>query len=247
MRSMKKVFTILLFCHVIQPSRSWTRLRDQCFFCLCTHCCRASLLVRLWYHCSQWWFLGQCWVFPIVLCHYKQIVIQPAHASFPVLFCFKYACILFIISWWDIHDHRSSGALPVGGRAQRSLRKWALNMTTKNSWMWNREDLSTIRRTVTHHPSSLVPSRVQELSWEGETVASVHAYSSSSTRVVVLSGLTGPAWDACDELEPEEVATADGLNMILDTLAEAFQCEYDVDGSHTAYASQAIEALVDLE
>ena len=39
----------------------------------------------------------------------------------------------------------------------------------------------------------------------------------------VLSRLTGPAWDACDELELEDVATADGVNMILNTLAEAFQ------------------------
>ena len=33
--------------------------------------------------------------------------------------------------------------------------------------------------------------------------------------------------------------------MILDTLAEAFQGEYDVDGSHTAYVSQAKEALIE--
>ena len=39
----------------------------------------------------------------------------------------------------------------------------------------------------------------------------------------VLSRLTGPAWDACDRVEPEVVATADGVNMILDTLAEAFR------------------------
>ena len=63
----------------------------------------------------------------------------------------------------------------------------------------------------------------------------------------VLSKLTGPAWDACDELELEDVATADGVNMILDTLAEAFQGEYDVDGSHTAYVSQAKEALIEQE
>ena len=61
----------------------------------------------------------------------------------------------------------------------------------------------------------------------------------------VLSRLTSPAWDACDELEPEDVATADVVNMILDTLAEAFQGEYDVDGSHTAYVSQAKEALIE--
>ena len=36
----------------------------------------------------------------------------------------------------------------------------------------------------------------------------------------VLSRLTGPAWDACDGL-----VTADGVNAILDTLAEAFQGE----------------------
>ena len=63
----------------------------------------------------------------------------------------------------------------------------------------------------------------------------------------VLSRLTGPAWDACDELEPEDVATDDGVNMILDTLAEAFQGEYDVGGSHTACVSQANEALVKSE
>ena len=63
----------------------------------------------------------------------------------------------------------------------------------------------------------------------------------------VLSRLTGPAWDACDELEPEDVATADGVNMILDTLAEAFQGEYDVSGSHTVYVSQAKEALIEQE
>ena len=63
----------------------------------------------------------------------------------------------------------------------------------------------------------------------------------------VLSRLTGPAWDACDELELEGVATADGVNMILKTLAEAFQGEYDVDRSHTAYAQQAKEALIEQE
>ena len=41
----------------------------------------------------------------------------------------------------------------------------------------------------------------------------------------VFCRLTGPAWDACDGLEPEDVSTADGVNMILDTLAEAFQGE----------------------
>ena len=43
------------------------------------------------------------------------------------------------------------------------------------------------------------------------------------------------------------MATADGVFLILDTLAEAFQDEYDVSGSHTVYVSQAKEALVKSE
>ena len=39
----------------------------------------------------------------------------------------------------------------------------------------------------------------------------------------VLSSLTVPVWDACDGLEPEDMATADEVKMILDTLAEAFR------------------------
>ena len=62
-----------------------------------------------------------------------------------------------------------------------------------------------------------------------------------------MSRLTGPAWDSCDVLELDDVPTADGVNMILYTLAEAFHGEYDVDGSHTAYALQAKEALIGQE
>ena len=45
----------------------------------------------------------------------------------------------------------------------------------------------------------------------------------------VLSRLTGPAWDACDGLEPEDVATDDGGNVILDTLTGAFQGEQETE------------------
>ena len=38
-----------------------------------------------------------------------------------------------------------------------------------------------------------------------------------------------PAWDACDGLEPEDVATADEVNVILDTLAETFQGEHETE------------------
>ena len=44
----------------------------------------------------------------------------------------------------------------------------------------------------------------------------------------VLSRWTRPAWDACDGLEPEDVATADGVNVILGTLSEAFQGEHEM-------------------
>ena len=45
----------------------------------------------------------------------------------------------------------------------------------------------------------------------------------------VLSRLTGPAWDVCDELQPEDVATDDGVNVILDTMDEAFQSEHETE------------------
>ena len=45
----------------------------------------------------------------------------------------------------------------------------------------------------------------------------------------VLSKLKSKAWDACDGLEPEDVATADGVEVILDTLAEVFQCEQETE------------------
>ena len=54
--------------------------------------------------------------------------------------------------------------------------------------------------------------------------------------------MTGPAWDACDELELEDVATADGVNMILDTLAEAFRVNTTWT-DRTQHMSQVKEAL----
>ena len=45
----------------------------------------------------------------------------------------------------------------------------------------------------------------------------------------VSSRLTGSAWDACDGLEREDLATDDGVNVILDTLAEAFQGEHETE------------------
>ena len=112
--------------------------------------------------------------------------------------------------------------------------------------MWDCEYLDTLSRTMTHHPSALVPSRpssrVIVRRWLLFTRTPIQLQGPH-----VLSRLTGPAWDDCEEPEPEDVATADGVNMILDALAEAFQGEYDVDGSHTTYALQAKEALIEQE
>ena len=78
---------------------------------------------------------------------------------------------------------------------------------------------------MTHHLSSLVPSRAssivcskKEKLWLLFTRASAQLQEPR-----VLSRLTGPAWDACDRLEPEDVAAGDGANVILETLSDAFQ------------------------
>ena len=78
-------------------------------------------------------------------------------------------------------------------------------------------------------PPEFTGTKPSELKSYRKKVASFHAHFSSVTRLRVLSRLTGPAWDACDGLEPEDVATADGVNMILDTLAEAFQGEHETE------------------
>ena len=69
-----------------------------------------------------------------------------------------------------------------------------------------------ISRAMTHHLSSLVPFARTPAQLQGSRV---------------LSRLTGPAWDPCDGVEPEDAATDDGVNVILDTLADAFQGEHE--------------------
>ena len=44
-----------------------------------------------------------------------------------------------------------------------------------------------------------------------------------------MNRLTGPAWEACDGLEPEDVATAAGVDLILETLADVFQGEHETE------------------
>ena len=55
-----------------------------------------------------------------------------------------------------------------------------------------------------------------------------------------LSRLTGPAWDACDGLEPEDVATDDGVNVIPNTLAEASQGEHETELFDTKHSTRTV-------
>ena len=61
-------------------------------------------------------------------------------------------------------------------------------------------------------------------------MASVHAYSSSVTRATCFEQVDRPqpGMPATD-WKPEDVATADGVDVILDTLAEAFQGEHETE------------------
>ena len=98
-------------------------------------------------------------------------------------------------------------------------------------WMSNREDQNPISRAMTHHPSSLVPSRARSRVYR-KKVKLWLLFTRTPAQLQgprVLSRLTGPAWDACDGLEPEDVATADGVEVILDTLAEAFQGQHETE------------------
>ena len=45
----------------------------------------------------------------------------------------------------------------------------------------------------------------------------------------ILSKLTGPAWDACDGREPQSVASDDGVNVTLQSLAGAIRCEHETE------------------
>ena len=82
---------------------------------------------------------------------------------------------------------------------------------------------------MTHHPSSLVPGRASSRVFKKVKLWLLFTRTPAQLQGPrVLSSLTGPAWDA-DGLEPEDVPTADGVNVILDTLAEGFQGEHETE------------------
>ena len=71
-------------CFLFAFERIVAGVRDQCLFCLCAHCCGASLLALV---------PLQSVAFPeavlsvdsLLLCHFQQIVIQLVQVSSPVL------------------------------------------------------------------------------------------------------------------------------------------------------------------
>ena len=90
-------------------------------------------------------------------------------------------------------------------------------------------DVDPISRATTHHPGSLVPSRASSRVIVRKKLWPLFTRTPAQLQGPRVLSLTGPAWDACDGLEPEDVATADGVNVILDTLAEAFQGEHETE------------------
>ena len=122
---------------------------------------------------------------------------------------------LFLILVEADPDHSGSGASPVGGGAQRSLKRRTLNLRTKSSQRWMLQTVgcgTPISRGNDPPPefSGTKPSEFKSCRKKVKLWLSVHAHSISVARPQVLSKLTGPTWDACDGLEPEDVATDDG-------------------------------------
>ena len=59
----------------------------------------------------------------LLLCHYNQIVIQPVHASFPVLLF--WARVQPVHYWWDIHDHSYVCVAAVSAHVSKGSVVWS--------------------------------------------------------------------------------------------------------------------------
>ena len=101
-------------------------------------------------------------------------------------------------------------------------------MKSSQHWMLNREHQKPTSRVTTHRRSSLVPGRASYR----KKLKLWHLFTRNPAQLQwprVLSTLTGPVWDACDGLEPEDVASDGGVNVILETPADAFQGEHETE------------------
>ena len=98
-------------------------------------------------------------------------------------------------------------------------------------WMVNREYQNPISSAMTRGLSSLVPSRASSSRYRKKVKLWLLFTRTPAQlqRHRALSRLTGPPWAACDGLEPEDVATDDGVHMILETLVDAFHAEHETE------------------
>ena len=117
---------------------------------------------------------------------------------------------------------------------KRPLRRWTWDLwdLLKISQPWTpSHEYQSKNKQSNEPPPEFTAERVQELSQESDTLASVHTYYIATIRahVRVLSRFTGPAWDACDGLTPEDMDTESGVDVVLETLANAFQGEHETE------------------
>ena len=97
--------------------------------------------------------------------------------------------------------------------------------------MLNCECQNPISRARIYHLSSLVPKPSEVKSYR-KIVKRWLLFTRTPAQLQgprVFSRLTGRSWDACDGPEPENVATDDGVNVILETLADAFRGEHETE------------------
>ena len=73
------------------------------------------------------------------------------------------------------------------------------------------------------------PSEFRSYRKKSENVASFHAYSCSVTGATSFEQVDRPSLGCLRRTGTEDVATADGVEVILDTLAEAFQGEHETE------------------
>ena len=127
----RNTFLALKTYHVIQPSGSRTSLRDRCLFCL-VHILWSLVTRSALVPLESVRFLRQCWL----PCHCVNTnSCHPVCTRFPhspAVLLTRVPCSVSVeptsttlstLSWRSYFDHSGSGASPVGGRAQRSLRR----------------------------------------------------------------------------------------------------------------------------
>ena len=182
-------------------------------FCLCTRCCRASLLARLWYHCSQWRFLKQCRVLTPCCCATFNRLSSSLCTLLSLFSCF----------WARVHPVHHQLVGYSRSQWQRSVARWWKGTAFAEKMNAEHEDEEFCGAASGHTwqnndpPPEFTGTKPSEFKNYREKVRRWLLFTRTPAQLqgpYVLSRLTGPAWDAWDGLEPDDVATADGVNMI---------------------------------